>query len=1147
MSIYKRIGSLILSLLLVFSMFGSTFAIQTFAATTTVLSAESKSVSAGEQFTVAVNLSNATSIYDGNFTLQYDNDLLTADSYSFGSIVSEHNKSCNLNYQSVGNLIRMTFYGTSSISANGTLVTITFTAKEDVSGTAALQFTNYKMYDLNGSSVTTTANGSNITITDEPVISPTISVANKSVTVGDTFSVPVLISDSESVYDGNFTLQYDSDLLTVNSYSYGSVVDSHNKNCNLDYQSAGNLIRFTFNGTSALSSDGTLVTFNFTAKSAGAATLKFTDYKMYDKNGSSIDTTATGNNIVVGENTVPNVKNIQVYSQPDKDVYLVGEELDTTGLGIVVTYTDGTISYIKSGFSTSGFDSYQEGQQTITVSYGGRTTSFKVRVDADGIFTISFDANGGSNAPKSQTYMDNTPYTLTDEIPIRENYLFIGWATSNDATKADFNAGSEISMSAGWYGDFTLYAVWQLNVISGECGDNAYYELTLNTGELVISGSGAMYDYEYTSYVPWYSYYQSVKKVIVESGVTQIGNYAFSNLSNLTDVIISDSVTSIRCRGFAYCYDLVNIDFGKGLTDIGEAAFVSCDSLTTVTIPSNVESIGDYAFSACDILSSITLENGIKEIGSNAFQDCYVLKSVTLPNSVTSLGNSVFSYCDELTSVTIPKSVTSIGVSAFYESENVTVYGYRNSYAETYASEYDVPFVALDSVELIAVSVVNSPNNTVYYIGDSLNTSGLEIELTYDDGTTETITSGFTTSGFSSTTAGTKTVTVSYEGFTDTFAVTVKTPSIALSASSKSMTVGDSTTLTATTTPSGQTVTWTSSNTSVATVTGGMITAKAFGSATITAKFTYNGKTYSKTCSVTVADVPTPTPVSLSVISKPTKTVYEIGESLNTSGLKLKLTYSDGTYETITSGFTTSGFSSATAGTKTVTVKHSGLTTTFTVTVNAPVPVYSGKLIVSSTETMAGKEVTLTLTIKDNPGVAGLAVSFKYDETVLTLKDSENGGLFNGFTAGKNFAWDESENVTDDGVLATFIFTVAEDAPAGDYSVEVIVRSCTNEDLDDVELSTTAGVVSVSDFMYGDSNGDNKIDMKDVVLLRKYITNFDYDTNTSSVNVELGADANGDNKIDMKDVVILRKYITNYDYDTESSTVVLGPQQEDEK
>ena len=97
MSIYKRIASLILSVLLVFSMFGSTFAIQTFAATSPALSLESKTVSAGEQFTVNVSLTNATSVYGGNFTLQYDSSLLKADSYKFSSIVSGHTKNCNLN------------------------------------------------------------------------------------------------------------------------------------------------------------------------------------------------------------------------------------------------------------------------------------------------------------------------------------------------------------------------------------------------------------------------------------------------------------------------------------------------------------------------------------------------------------------------------------------------------------------------------------------------------------------------------------------------------------------------------------------------------------------------------------------------------------------------------------------------------------------------------------------------------------------------------------------------------------------------------------------------------------------------------------------------------------------------------------------
>ena len=153
-------------------------------------------------------------------------------------------------------------------------------------------------------------------------------------------------------------------------------------------------------------------------------------------------------------------------------------------------------------------------------------------------------------------------------------------------------------------------------------------------------------------------------------------------------------------------------------------------------------------------------------------------------------------------------------------------------------------------ITLESMSIVSNPTKTTYYIGDSLNTSGLKLLATYSDGSTETITSGFTTSGFSSTSAGTKNVTVSYGGFTDTFTVTVETPNITLSTSSKSVTVGDSSTITATTTPSSQSVTWISSNTSVVTVSGGTITAKAAGSATITAKFTYNGITYSKTCNV---------------------------------------------------------------------------------------------------------------------------------------------------------------------------------------------------------------------------------------------------------------------------------------------------------
>ena len=94
---------------------------------------------------------------------------------------------------------------------------------------------------------------------------------------------------------------------------------------------------------------------------------------------------------------------------------------------------------------------------------------------------------------------------------------------------------------------------------------------------------------------------------------------------------------------------------------------------------------------------------------------------------------------------------------------------------------------------------------------------------------------------------------------------------------------------------------------------------------------------------------------SVEISSLPTKTTYELGESLSTSGLKLKLTYSDGSTQTITSGFTVSGFTSSTTGTKTVIVRYSNLSTSFTVQVTHTHS-YSSTILTSPTCTEAGSE-----------------------------------------------------------------------------------------------------------------------------------------------------------------------------------------------
>ena len=165
---------------------------------------------------------------------------------------------------------------------------------------------------------------------------------------------------------------------------------------------------------------------------------------------------------------------------------------------------------------------------------------------------------------------------------------------------------------------------------SGTSG-NITWNLDESTGVLTLSGSGTMNDYSYesSSRAPWYSYRSSITSIVINSGITSIGNYAFYYQTNATSISIPDSVTSI-----------------------GEYAFYQCTSLTSVTIPNGVTSIGYRVFNGCKGLTSVTIPNGVTSIGEDAFYYCTSLTSVTIPDSVTSIGYEAFSYCTSLTSIT---------------------------------------------------------------------------------------------------------------------------------------------------------------------------------------------------------------------------------------------------------------------------------------------------------------------------------------------------------------------------------------------------------------------------------------------------------------------------------------------------------------
>ena len=192
-------------------------------------------------------------------------------------------------------------------------------------------------------------------------------------------------------------------------------------------------------------------------------------------------------------------------------------------------------------------------------------------------------------------------------------------------------------------------------------------------GTLTISGTGAMKDYNAVGNLsPATQKKDSVKKVVIEKGVTSIGNDAFHNCNSLTSITIPDSVTSIGSFAFDSCSSLTNITIPDSVIGIGSSAFCDCSSLTSIVIPNSVTSIGSYAFDDCKNLTSITIPDSVTSIGNKAFSGCRSLTSITIPDSVTSIGNSAFSECRSLTSITISDNVTSIGYFAFFNCSSLT-------------------------------------------------------------------------------------------------------------------------------------------------------------------------------------------------------------------------------------------------------------------------------------------------------------------------------------------------------------------------------------------------------------------------------------------------------------------------------------------
>lgn len=192
-------------------------------------------------------------------------------------------------------------------------------------------------------------------------------------------------------------------------------------------------------------------------------------------------------------------------------------------------------------------------------------------------------------------------------------------------------------------------------------------------GLLTIQGSGKMPSYS-SENPPWNAQRNQIKKVKINSGITEIGEAAFYECSQLKEADIADSVTVINKA--AFCRAGLQTISMTGVKTIGDYAFEEC-TFTAFTFPAGTITVGDYVFLGCNNLTSITIPAATKELGAIAYQ-CPNLTTITVNSNPYFVAEDSVLYTKDkkslvavpagkqLTSFTIPSTVTRISACAFF-------------------------------------------------------------------------------------------------------------------------------------------------------------------------------------------------------------------------------------------------------------------------------------------------------------------------------------------------------------------------------------------------------------------------------------------------------------------------------------------------
>ena len=559
--------------------------------------------------------------------------------------------------------------------------------------------------------------------------------------------------------------------------------------------------------------------------------------------------------------------------------------------------------------------------------------------------------------------------------------------------------------------------------------------------------------------------------VVLPNTITSVGTSAFNGCSNLETVTFSNSLETIESYAFSGCSKIKELNLPSSLKTINSYAFQNCSLITELVIPDSVTSIGIGAFKGMNRLEEITLpfvgknssSSGVSGVfgyifdydGGNtyqkfsssggayyyipktlltvtitkdttipygAFYNCLFLTEINIPDNVTSIGDYAFYNCSGIVNLFTTSKITSIGNYAFSGCSKLTVFGNKGSYTETYCSEKSVPFVAYEDVASIAVKTL--PTNK-QYLGKPVDTTGLVLTVTLNNGKKVDLNSGYSISTDKLTAVGNNTVKVSFAGKETSLTVNatgISSIAVVTMPSKTEYFVGYELDC------SGMVIKVTYIDATVDYVTSGyttnVTTLSKAGDQIVKVSY-YTASTFFK---VKVH------PVNISkveIATVPSQLAYFVGDTVNTSGLTLKVTYTDGTSAIIDSNYTVDTVLDS-ADIKKVVIDYNGFKVSYDVTVTA---------IEMLTWSLTSEPTKLEYSQGDSINTEGLVITEYYNNG--TTKE-----ITSGFTCTPDKFDEIGEQivtVTYKGSEAMFIVTVTEKVHEHSYETAVTAPTCTEQ------------------------------------------------------------------------------------------------------